>query len=63
VVVERERARTEYLAEREGVVRMVRATELPWFPEAPKMAMVDLDILGEVDGGGWKLWGEFWLMV
>lgn len=43
--VERDRARTLYMAEREGVVRMVRATELPWLPEAPKTAMVDLDIV------------------
>lgn len=45
-VVERERARTLYIAESEGVVRMVRTTELPWLPEAPKTAMVDLDIVG-----------------
>jgi len=45
-VVERERARTLYKADREGSVRTVRATELPWLPVAPKTAILDLDILG-----------------
>ena len=41
---------------REGSVRMVRATELPWLPVAPKMAIVDLDILE----GWWlvRLWND-----
>ena len=41
----RERARTVYLEEREGVDRTCEATEKPWLPVAPKTARMGLDML------------------